>query len=117
MSSTSTASTAPACQKSGHTPGPWKLTHLDGKWSVWGLGSVVAQTQTTLPMIDTRNGAPTNEETAEANARLIASAPDLLAALKAIALPWAAECDARGERHPMPLQRAIAAIAAAKGVK
>ena len=55
-----------------HTPGPWQLG--SSKVAIWGSdGSVVADAWES-------NDRPDKE--CEANARLIAAAPDLLAALK-----------------------------------
>ena len=59
---------------SAHTPGPWETSVNDeGQWDVCaeGGGDMVAD------LADC-------PESAEANARLIAAAPDLLAALKAV---------------------------------
>jgi hypothetical protein len=60
---------------STHTPGPWGYTY-DGS-STWSIG----------PEADPQDGSVASifdrkDERARANARLIAAAPDLLAALK-----------------------------------
>jgi hypothetical protein len=65
-----------------HTPGPWKLaTHLGDPCTVY-----IERGQDDEPGICTTDGADfvpvDSEEEQEANARLIAAAPDMLAALK-----------------------------------
>jgi hypothetical protein len=61
--------------KSEHTPGPWRKQITDEGFNIadstgnWDICTITAQY------------APTTEQ-AEANARLLASAPDLLAALR-----------------------------------
>lgn len=62
-----------------HTPGPWKVTPSDPSWGVsiyW---------VTALPNMEKEVAtvAGPQNRTSEANATLIAAAPDLLAALKA----------------------------------
>ena len=62
---------------SGHTKGPWgSAVNLNtGAFRiVCGDGIIIAE----------RSGWPTNEAQSAANARLIAAAPDLLEALKAL---------------------------------
>ena len=75
-----------------HTPGPWIMA--DGHASTWAIyaaldihpGTIV---RTGVPICDIQradnddNGLPVDE--ANANARLISAAPDLLAALQSIA--------------------------------
>lgn len=68
-----------SAQKTAHTPGPWKIAQTEppgdfvihAKGIPWQLAYVPASTQIEWPL--------------EANARLIAAAPDLLAALKTTA--------------------------------
>lgn len=70
-----------------HTPGPWEAGHYS---SVVGL-PVVAQpdpTQNTIIICGVRG----NREEAEANARLIAAAPDLFAALAEVAVLGHGKC-------------------------
>jgi hypothetical protein len=69
---------------SGHTPGPWKEADSDGVLTVYGYpyNGIVC---------DVRNYY-------EANARLIAAAPDLLEALKAF-VTWT-ESGAPGMKPP-----------------
>ena len=71
---------------SGHTPGPWRA--LDFDTSPNGLGSVVASMGRTLADVHwaaVAIGVAVRDEDLPANARLIAAAPDLLAALEEIA--------------------------------
>ena len=67
---------------SGHTPEPWAYD----KGSIGGPTIMVSGKRHWIADIRTRNvrvGGPLDDET-EANARLIAAAPDLLAALKGL---------------------------------
>jgi hypothetical protein len=95
-----------------HTPGPWHVVRDDGGESCWliryadpdGLASHVARLYP---------GALCPEHgTVEANARLIAAAPDLLAALDAW-YTWYVEQPAfQDGEDPMPMQTFCAARAA-----
>lgn len=84
---------------SAHTPGPWAV---DGHFVVRGDGTALCDVWASRPI-------PNAE--AEANARLIASAPDLLEALEA--LVW--DRDVRDVATHHDIGRARAAIAKAKG--
>src|SRR4051794_13527039 len=64
-----------------HTPGPWYMAGVPAVLSRDGVGIADCRTVDTTP------------QEQEANARLIAAAPDLLAACKALL----ADLDARGE--------------------
>jgi len=98
--------------ESQHTPGPWSPTGHDGKLSVivechWGSVAKV------LPI-----GAIDQER---ANARLIASAPELLAALEVVLSSTCGNVGDDGYEgcikiEAKALDRARAAIAKAKGV-
>jgi hypothetical protein len=60
-----------------HTPGPWSLKRENGRFAIIpDCRSPIALAYTAF------NGLP--QEKDEANARLIAAAPDLLAALEAV---------------------------------
>ncbi len=82
-----------------HTPGPWGFTptatlnDAPCRWEILGAGGVIAET---------------NDHTTDANARLIASAPDMLDALQAV-------CDAYGDRDTLLMAQVKAALAKAKG--
>ena len=95
--------------KTKQTPGPWRAEGC----TVYAGESRVAQTWS-----DTHDGLPT--PTMEADARLIAAAPDLLAALKS-ALEWlrAARADEPDDWDTSDLDAAIkmgrSAVAKAKG--
>lgn len=66
-----------------HTPGPWVWDEHGGTWYVFGPNSaMVADSNEELPLARVRGvgrGATSDEQ--RANARLIAAAPRLLAAL------------------------------------
>jgi hypothetical protein len=75
-----------------YTPGPWEVSTLDGR-TIGPVRTVIVEdeggwTQTPLPQLQAV--AVVKERTGEtaANARLLAAAPELLAALERI-LPWA----------------------------
>ena len=102
-----------------HTPGPWEI-HKD-------LGEPVPQyiygADTTYVCAIKRVGRQPNSpdviDTFNANARLIAAAPDLLAACK-LALPWISACiDFTGctakDPYGADLEELRAAIAKAEG--
>lgn len=80
-----------------HTPGPWNAEPMTGR-GAWVKGS--SGEWAALSCGDT-------DATAEANARLIAAAPDLLAALKKIVFDWDGE--------PEDMIEAQEAIAKAEG--
>jgi len=83
-----------------HTPGPWHPVTLgaspDHSWAIDSELVEIAR----LPEW------PDNQAEAEANARLIAAAPEMLAALQSLTHPMASVQD---------LQNALAVVAKAKG--
>ena len=100
-------------QKQKHTPGPWYVLEtkhcVGGPLGPNGIGSGIA-------MCGMRARTP---EEQEANARLIAAAPDLLDALKGIVREIRAysspECDDADSIGYAELKAADAAIAKAEG--
>lgn len=100
---------------SKHTPGPWRysVSDYDGEFVITGSneggGSV-------LPILGRTHNWPRN---AEANARLIAAAPDLLAALKRYVAATDHACLVEGDNphaeFAEPLRSALAIIAKAEG--
>jgi hypothetical protein len=83
-------------KRTGHTPGPWTTYHGRATpwWKVLAEGRDVADVEG--GEITVYND-PNHPEAVEANARLIAAAPDLLAALKAVharRIAWPAEIEA-----------------------
>lgn len=84
-----------------HSPGPWTCFKRSGGFSIESPG---------LHAVASINWIMAKRDCAEANARLIAAAPDLLEALRAAA-------DYMGEMgHPVELlEQARAAIAKAEG--
>ena len=90
---------------SGHTPGPWEWE--DGEYVLWAQGG--------RKIIDTApyEGMWIVAENEEANARLIAAAPDLLEALDN--LYWLATENERLGVHKETYDKAQAAIAKATG--
>ena len=63
-----------------HTPGPWRRENRHIGYSVRGLKNVAW-----VPTISSSDGNHTGMAEAAANARLIAAAPEMLAALRKIA--------------------------------
>ena len=67
---------------SRHTPGPWKYEY-DNSSGGWWFELTGGETPDQKPVISGSYNCPQGElETAEANARLIAASPDLLAAIQ-----------------------------------
>ncbi len=65
---------------SKHTPGPWSLDRLNFQWTI-----SVPDARQTNPLVETGKTVANvmgNNSTAEANARLIAAAPELLEVAK-----------------------------------
>lgn len=93
-----------------HTPGPWTVDVTQRVRQVRdGQGAVVAA----FVRMEHDDCSPTPET--DADAALIAAAPDLLAACEALRL-LALDCSSRWSRgHPAIVERAEAAIAKARG--
>jgi len=68
--------------QSKHTPGPWNSEHRAGSIDIWSGGGFVHQIACINPYA---GDSGTTTETDESNARLIAAAPEMLDALKAVA--------------------------------
>lgn len=107
---------------SGHTPGPWHVQDDHGKRWIETSGN-----DDTIAEIHRRNskGSVYSCKEANANARLIAAAPDLLAALEYLLAAYVAEqhsefdfpndewsAEGRDDEYAL---KAMAAIARAKG--
>jgi hypothetical protein len=92
---------------SKHTPGPWFVTGMNDT-NVSAMGS------DDLPTLVAQRRA--HKLTADANARLIAAAPDLLASLRDLVAhrEHLLACG-ESELNPVTLQRAADAIAKATG--
>lgn len=89
-----------------HTAGSWQAVPYDDydEYSINAMDRMVART----------NGHHLDPGEHEANACLIAAAPELLEALKSIA-NYLQDCDYEEDEHP--LSTALAAIAKAEGAK
>ncbi len=85
------------------------MSHTPGKWRVVNRVDVQAEAQGCLAYISTAGARGRTLEEAEANANLIAAAPDLLAALE--------EVVAISDRKHNAWDKAHAAIAKAKGIQ
>ncbi len=100
---------------SGFTPGPWRLSGTQPRWSDPGQGAVVADEPTghdDVENLAAYGGHLVAESIARAaNARLIAAAPDLLAACEAVCL-WF-DVDSTEFNRDMAVAAARAAIAKA----
>jgi hypothetical protein len=90
---------------SAHTPGPWRLT--DERGSRW--------VQSEIEDVVCRVFSSGGKARYEADSRLIAAAPDLLAALRAIVQSLADQDDEGLIEHAEPMIAARAAIARAEG--
>ena len=90
---------------SGHTPGPWVVERADDAYCIANVGNLVI-----MPC-----GGKVKHDNAEADARLIAAAPDLLEALEQVCRIWDHHCDAHGDGTPSEAHaRVRAAIAKAR---
>ena len=90
-----------------HTQGPWHVGAGNGEGSIFadnGRTRLEIGGTTLYPIA--RMGKGWNEEEDEANARLIAAAPEMLEALRNLTHPMASDED---------LQQALAVIAKAEG--
>jgi hypothetical protein len=93
--------------KSNFTPGPWTTKKIDtGTYDVCRCGNDGLRTR--VCRLHASQIEPEHGGTIEANAKLIAAAPDLLAALERLAHPMADDDD---------LDYARAIIAKAKGLQ
>lgn len=94
-----------------HTPGPWQAKHVAPYcWVLYGPEQ--RRIASTDPSFD--DGSEAAPEECEANARLVAAAPDLLAALEA-SEKVLEEMAFRGWPVGADLDRVRAAIAEARG--
>lgn len=106
---------------SKHTPGPWTadVESGTGDYVVWGPGPPGSKTAF-VANIGTSPGEPIAFDVAKANARLIAAAPEMLAALKELREVIHHDCGLSEREHlyghlfPASL-RANDAIARAEG--
>jgi hypothetical protein len=88
MNTTTQTPTAPAPTLAAHTPGPWRVTEYGGEIAIHAEDN----SKIALP----EKWFASDRAEAEANARLIAAAPELLAALGKLA-PYALQ---RAETEP-----------------
>ena len=97
-----------------HTPGPWRI--IDGTF-VYKLDE---SEQNRFHLQVAAGFAGRNRTSTEeifANARLIAAAPDLLAALEIVVSDWTAQFERNGHLAPTWCKQARAAIAKATKAK
>ncbi len=94
---------------SGFTPGPWVVERADDAYCIANVGNLVI-----MPC-----GGKVKHDNAEADARLIAAAPDLLEALEDIANDYAERFDMDSQStNPgmkVVVENARAALAKARG--
>lgn len=100
-----------------HTPGPWHIrtnrhTSTDGRPWGWLDAAPPGGPQRNIPGVQV---TWTRGESSEANARLIAAAPDLLAALQVVLRDYAAVHDIGDIEMQPAIYQARAAIAKATG--
>lgn len=68
-----------------HTPGPWKVCGLRADSEAWRDGNIISDvTYDTIALCNKTASTVMLDGQLEANARLIAAAPELLEALKAL---------------------------------
>ncbi len=94
---------------SAHTPAPWAV---DGTLHSGDLDVISADGR--IAMIDDSRATGWNEPTIKANARLIAAAPDLLAALQMVEAIWSRDQTANIDPES-PVAKVRAAIKKATG--
>jgi hypothetical protein len=100
---------------SNHTPGPWRhvrdrsFSCYDHPGTKWGAASIEADSGCVQQLAHGTHDSLYPQET-DANIRLIAAAPDLLAACKVLAL-------SDRTKDPMALRQLRAAVAKADGTK
>ena len=68
----------------GHTPGPWSIDDAGAWINIYGSESDDANIVAKIEITDGSTDYLHDQETARANARLIAAAPELLEALEAL---------------------------------
>ena len=85
-----------------HSPGPWAALISDRGVLIDSAPAMIAK-------------VPFSGEQAEADGRLIAAAPDLLAALEVVVADWTAQFERNGHKAPAWCKQARAAIAKATG--
>jgi len=114
----------PHPQPSRHTPGPWTIEDREDRLLIWSDGrhDYIASLPADIDGLDSEEVAANVRKEQEANARLIAAAPDLLAALERIIGACAEEDSLEsGSLHLSSgnaiLKQARAAILAATGGK
>lgn len=105
-----------AMTQAQHTPGPWRFTGFVQTSNFGGNIAAVQADGTVLARV--KGGVTENRETAAANARLIAAAPDLLEALKSLQAimcdPEDNPCFAGSDGDHAVAREAFAAIAKAE---
>jgi hypothetical protein len=105
--------------KAKHTPGPWELGHELGEG--FSIVREIAPHSGQLLVVATSGtqkkfmGHQIDRETAQANARLIAAAPELLEACKRLLIAHTANIQAQGYEFDAWSRLAEAAIAKAEG--
>lgn len=104
---------------SSHTPGPWQFGEARGQRPAWERivavedGRTICTVMQHLPL-GPPDATPASQGEAEANARLIAAAPDLLAALRPFA-KLADEADThKRDLHHLPCSMLIDDLRAAR---
>jgi len=100
--------------KTNHTPGPWYLRtnrHTDSQGNSWGWldAAPPGGQQRTIPGV---NVTWTDGSITKANARLIAAAPEMLAACEAFVVAW--EKSHQLEKTDVAMRMARIAIAKAR---
>ena len=99
-------------KQAGHTPGPWQIgaSRQDAKDAFFWHVDILNRTRSTR----IARVAGVGKDSAEANACLIAAAPDMLSALK-IVKAWFENPGAKGEVWPLPQVNRVIAKAEGQG--
>ena len=92
-----------------HTPGPWRISEYDNGYLIGAYdGSIALTTGRAITIKKYKNER-------EANARLIAAAPELLEALSAVTNNYIDTYGDEGNDAPESIKVALATIAKAEG--
>ncbi len=100
-----------------HTPGPWHVNSTEAHGEACSYAALIIGAESAgspcVASLEFGGTIETDSETTKANARLIAAAPELLAALEGMIALSGLRTDIPLEKMPKRLQVAVSAIAKA----